>query len=332
MISSEQLAAVLPIVHDAYRYLHENPELGDQEFLASAYIQERLRSFGYGEFFAAARAPTAVITRVHADRAGETVALRCEIDARKIAGATEPAANDPRSKIDGVMHNCGHDIHAALLLGIAKLLQSDRTLFCGTVVFLFQPAEETVGGAPYIVADGILERLGVKRVFALHVEPKLPVGFASLEPGTFLAGASYFDLKLSGRGSHAAHPEEGSDMPVVAGEAVRMLTALPARSFEIANRPVVISVTKLVCDSDALNVISPTAALSGTVRAFEDPRQSPAGARSIEAVVRQHLDGLATMHGIEYDFTLREGPPPCTNDESFLLRQWQCFVLSGTVR
>ncbi|WP_168333827.1 amidohydrolase [Rhizobium anhuiense] len=335
----ELVRSVLPVVQDAYFYLHENPELGDEEHLASAYIEQRLRAFGYTEFFHSPSAPTAVISRIVGAEAGATIALRCELDARKLSTAVEPEGHEPRSKIDGTMHNCGHDMHTAILLGVAKALQLQRATLTGTVVLLFQPAEETVGGAPLIVADGILDTLGVKAVFAQHCEPDLPVGMAGIEPGTFLAGSAYFHLDLRGSGSHAAHPEDGSDMPVVASEVVRMLSAIPGRTFDIANRPVVISVTKLVCDSLALNVIAPEATIAGTVRSFENPFQEFEGKPSIDEIIRKRLDGLAASFGISYKFELKAGSPPCRNDEdlftevvSRLRKQWDGEVVTKTDR
>ncbi|MDE3819731.1 hypothetical protein [Sinorhizobium meliloti] len=122
---------------------------------------------------------------------------------------------------------------------------------------------------PFIVADGILDELHVQAVFAQHCVPDLAVGSIAMEPGTFLAGSSYFQIKLSGAGSHAAQPEDGSDMPVVASEVVRMLSAIPARSIDIANCPTLIGVTKIVCDAEALNVIIPEAIIAGTVRSLK---------------------------------------------------------------
>lgn len=334
-----RIESVLPIVLGAYEYLHENPELGDEEHLAKAYIEERLRSFGYTEFFSLQKAPTAVITRVIGANPGATIALRCDLDARRLATGVEPAAHKPRSKIDGLMHNCGHDAHAAILLGVAKLLKEEIASLSGTVVLLFQPAEETVGGAPFIVADGILDELHVQAVFAQHCVPDLAVGSIAIEPGTFLAGSSYFQIKLSGTGSHAAQPEDGSDMPVVASEVVRMLSAIPARSIDIANRPTLISVTKIVCDAEALNVISPEAVIAGTVRSFENPKLELPGKPSVETIMRKRLDGLAEAYGISYDFALEPGSPPCTNDEhlfttvmSSLRKGWDGKIVTDTNR
>ncbi|MET0530359.1 MAG: M20/M25/M40 family metallo-hydrolase [Microvirga sp.] len=145
----------------------------------------------------------------------------------------------------GLMHNCGHDVHAAVLLATARYVATHRELFVGKLVFLFQPAEETAGGADDIVREGVLDRLGVEKTFALHAAPGMPVGTIGISAGSTLAGSNYFTLTLKGRGSHAAAPFEGNDLPLVASHFVEALVQLPARRVDIANRPMVISVTKL---------------------------------------------------------------------------------------
>jgi amidohydrolase len=333
------MAEAVEIARAAYRYMHERPELGDQEVRAQAYVAERLRQYGFAEFYSVSRAPTAVITKLDSGRPGPTIALRCELDARKIVHAEEPAGHNPRSGTPGLMHSCGHDAHAAMLLGAASILSRDPLCFTGTLVFLFQPAEETVGGAPYIVEDGILERLGVQAVFAQHTQPSLPVGYISIEPGVFLAGSCYFDLELTGAGSHAAAPQNGADLPLVASEAVRTISELPARKLDIANRPALITVTKVVSDSGARNVIPSAASIAGTIRSFEDPRSGTGDVASIEALMRRQLDGLALAHSVKYDLKIVPGSPPCCNDEGLfthvvaaLRSQWPGELMTSTNR
>jgi amidohydrolase len=338
MFSPDEIDQVVSIAHTAFEYLHENPELGDEEHLAHEYITNQLKQYGYVDFFSVAKAPTAVITWIDSGRPGPVIGLRCELDARKIVGQEEPLAHQPRSKVPGLMHNCGHDAHAAMLLAVSKLLATRKDAFCGKIVLLFQPAEETVGGAPFIVEDGILQRLGVEALFALHVEPKLSVGKASLEPGVFLAGSSYFKVELTGRGSHAAQPQNGSDMPVVASEVTRILANLPARSIDVANEPTLISVTKLVCDSDALNVIPSSATVAGTIRAFRDPHDDTLG-NSLAALIEQRLAGVSKSFGVDHQLTIRSGSPPCRNDErlfakaiSVLRSKWSGEISTSTRR
>jgi amidohydrolase len=311
------IGSVLPVARDAYGFLHRNPELGKAETKAHDYLTGQLRGFGGFTFVASKNAPTAVIAVFDTGRPGPTIALRAEMDARRLdPGATEPASHSPRSEIDGVMHNCGHDVHAAILLATAKYVATHKARYAGKIVFLFQPAEEVAGGADDIVAEGVLDKLGVKTLYALHSAPGMPVGAIAVSPGAMLAGSNYFTLKLTGRGSHAAAPHDGDDLPVVAADFVEALARLPARQLDIANRPVVISVTKVVAESGGPNILPASAELSGTIRAFEPLTVAPEGGEAIETIIRRTIDGLAAAHGVRAEWSLRVGSPATVNDPS----------------
>ncbi len=310
-----EVAAQLPLVRDAYTFLHQNPELGKQEFKAHDYLLGKLRGLGFTEFVASTRVPTAVIAVLKTGRPGPVIALRSEMDARPLEkGAVEPLTHNPRSAIDGVMHNCGHDAHAAILLGTAALAIKNIDRFSGTIVFLFQPAEEIKGGADDIVDEGILTRLGVQKIFAEHSAPGLPVGTIAMVPGATLAGSNYFTLTLSGRGSHAAAPYDGDDVLLSAMKIAQELSVWPARRIEIANRPMVLSITKFVGDSNASNVLPSTVTMEGTIRAFEDPAVGTNGAPPIAQELKALLDRLSKAYGLTYEWNLRAGSPPTLND------------------
>lgn len=311
---SAGLRAVLPVAEQAYRFLHENPELGKAEHKAHAYLTQQLAAIGGLELVKSTLAPTAVIAVFDTGRAGPVVALRAEMDARKLdQGVNEPAGDDPRSRTDGVMHNCGHDLHAAILLASAKYIAGNQGGFSGKIVFLFQPAEEVAGGADDIVREGILERLKVERIFALHAAPGMPVGTIAISAGAALAGSSTFTLSLKGRGSHAAAPFEGDDLPVVASHFVHALTSFPARRLDLANRPVVISVARLVSESSASNMTPQSAELGGTIRAFEDVNVAPPDGPSIAAMLSDTVQALAKLHGVSAEWKLRPGAPMTVN-------------------
>jgi len=312
---AESVAAALPRVTEAYEYLHRYPEIGKKEFKAHEFLKGKLMAMGYTEFVPSVRAPTAVITVLDSGKPGPVIALRAEMDARPIGPTvSEPETHDPRSELIGFLHNCGHDVHAAILLGTAELLRQNKDRITGKVVFLFQPAEETPGGADDIVAEGILPALGVEKLFAQHVAPGMPVGSIAISSGTSLAGSSYFTLKLHGRGSHAAAPQEGDDIPLFAASIARELAEFPARRIDISNRPVVVSVAKLHSASEANNMIPADAEISGTIRAFEDPKTAPAGAKSIDGMLVELLDRMTKPRGINYEWSLRPGAPPTIND------------------
>jgi len=315
------LARTTEIVQDAYTFLHENPELGKKELKAHDYLLDALKRLGFTQFVTSAKAPTAVIAVLDSGRAGPVVALRAEMDARPLeAGAVEPASHAPRSHIDGLMHNCGHDIHASILLGTAAVLIANTERISGKIVFLFQPAEETPGGADDIVHEKILDDLGVQAIFAEHVAPGLPIGTVAIAPGYALAGSNYFHLKIRGKGSHAAAPNEGTDTPLVAARMAIELSDYPARHLDIANRPVVISVTRLLADGNAGNVIPADAELSGTIRSFENIFKSENATPSLKERLDQLVARMATETAVDTEWTVRPGAPPTRNDAALFDR------------
>lgn len=304
----------LPIAKQAYEFLHENPELGRQEVRAQAYIRERLTSFGFTEFIVSTLAPTAVIAIADSGRAGPTIMLRAELDARRLEpGHVEPTYHKPRSGTDGLMHNCGHDVHAAILLGAAAVFVRNSFKFSGRIIFLFQPAEETAGGADDIVREGLLSKLNVTKIFAQHVTPGLPVGSIAISPGYVLASSSYFSLKIKGRSSHAAVPFEGDDVPLVAARIAQELVQLPSRKLDIANRPVVLSITRMTADGGP-NAIPGEAELRGTIRAFENIEEPTSNETSLKSIFEDAVARMALAANVDYDWSLRSGAPATLNN------------------
>lgn len=319
------VAAESALVWRVYRDIHEHPELGKAERRTHDMLKRELTSLGITEFVDSKLAPTAVIAVLETGRPGPVIALRAEMDARP---TQEPAGHDPRSTVDGVMHNCGHDAHAAMLLGTAALLRHNMEWISGRVVFVFQPAEETRGGADEIVAEGILERLGVSAIFAQHAVSGMPVGTVNVAAGPTMAGSAYFTLRITGDGSHAAQPSAGDDVLLAAAAIVGELAALPARRIDILSRPAVISPTSFVAGSDAAtNVLPGEAVVKGTIRAFEpaeptEPADTGKGGEpsSIGAVMRRYLDGASAAMGVGYELTIRQGSPPTVNDDRLFAR------------
>lgn len=305
----------LPVAREAYTYLHTNPELGHKEVLAQRFLTDRLRALGFTEFATSPSAPTAVIAVFDTGRPGRTIALRAEMDARPLAGdASEPASHSPRSALPGVMHTCGHDVHASILLATAALVRANAERFSGKLVFLFQPAEEVAGGADDIVRDGTLTRLGVDRIFALHTAPGMPVGTIGLTPGALLAGSNYFTLRLTGKGSHAAAPQDGSDVLLSAMRIAQDLSYTPARGIDVASRPVVISITTFAADSGAMNVLPDSVEIKGTIRAFEDVVKGAPGAPPLGKLLADRIEKLSAVYGLRSTWELRPASPPTTND------------------
>jgi len=298
---------------DAYRYLHRNPELGKDLPKAHTYIVSRLQALGGFSFVNVPTLPSAVIAVLDSGKPGPVIALRADMDARRLDIGDEPIDHNPRSGTAGLMHNCGHDAHSAMLLGAAAELHSHPERFTGKIVFLFQPAEEVKGGADDITADGILIRLGVRAIFAQHVVAGQPVGEVSVSQGSAMAGSNTFKLTLRGTASHAAMPYEGADLGVTAAKLIVELSNLPARGWDASNRPAIISVTKIASSATSINATPAEVVVEGTLRAFE-PLGDSATMGTLNNLIATRVGALAQVYGATAEWSATSGTPPTVND------------------
>lgn len=298
---------------DAYAYLHSNPEVGKDLPKAHAYIMARLQALGGFTFEKVPSLPSAVIAILDSGRPGPTIALRADMDARRLDTGDEPVSHNPRSQIPGLMHNCGHDVHSAMLLGAAAALRAHPEKFTGRIVFVFQPAEEVRGGADDITADGVLTRLAVRAIFAQHVVAGQPVGEVSVSQGSAMAGSNAFKLILRGIASHAAMPFEGADLGVTGAKIIVELANLPARGWDVSNRPALISVTKIATSSTSINATPAEVTIEGTLRAFE-PLGDAATAGTLNNLISARVSALARVYGATAEWTVTPGTPPTVND------------------
>jgi amidohydrolase len=247
------------------RDLHENPEIMFETHRTAAIVAEKLTAFGCDEVVTGiGRTGVVGVIKGQANGSGKVVGLRADMDALPIHEATGlPYA----SKVDGAMHACGHDGHTAMLLGAAKYLAETRN-FDGTVVVIFQPAEEGGGGGREMCEDGLMDRFGITEVYGMHNWPDLPLGHFAIRPGPFFAATDQFDIVVRGKGTHAAFPHQGVDSTVVASHIVVALQSIVARNVDPLHS-VVVSVTSVQTDGTAYNVIPGAVALRGTVRTLD---------------------------------------------------------------
>jgi amidohydrolase len=258
------------------RDIHAHPELGFEENRTAGLVADRLRAFGCEVHTGVGKTGVVGVLRVGGGKA--TLGLRADMDALPIQEANSFAH---RSKRDGKMHACGHDGHTTMLLGAAKYLAETKN-FDGTVHFIFQPAEEGIGGAQAMIADGLFERFPCDSVFGMHNRPGLPVGKFAVRSGAMMAGGAFFDIDITGKGAHGARPESSVDAVVVASHLTTALQTIVSRNAPPVETAVV-SVTK-IHGGDAYNVIPQTARLSGTVRAFS---------REVMALVERSMKRIA---------------------------------------
>jgi hippurate hydrolase len=279
------------------RDLHAHPELGLAEHRTADIVARKLESWGIEVHRGVGG--TGVVGLLRRGNGQASIGLRCDMDALPMQ---ETTGLDYASTNAGRMHACGHDGHTTMLLGAAKYL-ADTGNFNGTVTFIFQPAEEGVGGALAMLKDGLFERFPCDAIFALHNRPGVPVGQYAISNGASHAGGAFFDIRITGKGSHGARPEASIDPVVVAAHITAALQSVVARNVPPADTAV-LSVTKIV-SGDAYNVIPQTALLAGTCRAF-DPRVMTL----METALRRLAEGVAIGFGAtaEVDFRLIFAP------------------------
>ncbi len=244
------------------RDIHQHPEILFETHRTSALVADRLADFGCDEVVTGI-GRTGVVGVIHgrARGSGKVVGLRADMDALPIHEAT---GVDYASQIDGAMHACGHDGHTAMLLGAAKYLAETRN-FDGSVVVIFQPAEEGGGGGKEMCDDGLMDRFGIQEVYGMHNWPGMPVGAFGIRPGAFFAATDTFDIELEGKGGHAAKPHETVDTTVLASQVVLALQTIASRNADPVDQ-VVVSVTSFQTETTAYNVIPQKVQLRGTVR------------------------------------------------------------------
>ena len=300
MQENDGVAAIVPEVIGWREHIHANPELGFAEHETAAFVAAKLKEFGLAVHTDVSA--TAVVATLTKGTNGKVVALRAELDALPITEAADVAY---ASRNDGVMHACGHDGHTAMLLGAAKLL-ADSESFDGTVVFIFQPAEEVLGGGKKMIEDGLLQRFPVDQVFAVHNWPGFPEGHIGVRAGPQMAAVDDFEIVFRGSGCHAAMPHLGDDPLLAAASFVTAIQRLVSRSIDPLS-PAVLSVTQ-IHGGRFNNFVPGVVKVEGTCR-FYDRALSDHCAAEIERVATS----CAAMHGVGAELTYKRGYPPVVN-------------------
>ena len=284
------------------RDFHQHPEIGMQEVRTSGIVADLLTEWGITTHRGIGN--TGVVGVIDGQGTGRSIGLRADMDALPI----EEKTNLPfSSKNPGVMHACGHDAHTAMLLGAARYLAATRK-FNGRVVLIFQPAEEGLGGARAMLADGLFERFPCDEIYGMHNDPSGKPNRVGVKPGMAMAGADFFDIHVRAAGSHAAMPHQSIDPIVIASTLVQQLQTVVSRNVP-PTEPLVLSVTQIHAGS-AYNVIPSDCTISGTMRFFDTEL-----ANTVRERIKALCDGVATGYGIEVEFDNREIFDVLVNDE-----------------
>ncbi|MFD1695942.1 M20 aminoacylase family protein [Roseibium aestuarii] len=287
------------------RDFHENPEILYETVRTGQKVAELLESFGLDEVVTGiGRTGVVGVIRGRNGGTGRVMGLRADMDALPIKEITgKPYA----SKVEGKMHACGHDGHTAMLLGAAKYLAETRN-FDGTVVVIFQPAEEGGAGAKAMIDDGLMTRWAIDEVYGMHNYPGMPVGQFALRPGAMMAATDEFEIKIKGRGGHAARPHDTIDPIVTGSQIVAGLQSIASRNADPL-KSLVVSVT-IFRAGDASNVIPQEATLAGTIRTLDGQVRKLAKERFLSLV-----ENIAAAHGAVAEIDFIEGYPVVVNHE-----------------
>ncbi|MFP6749050.1 MAG: M20 aminoacylase family protein [Alphaproteobacteria bacterium] len=301
---------------DIRRDIHAHPELGFEENRTSDIVAEKLAEYGCEVHRGLGK--TGVVGTLRVGNSTRSVGLRADMDALPILEAN---SFDHRSTNNGKMHACGHDGHTTMLLGAARYL-AETMNFDGQVHFIFQPAEEGIGGAQAMIADGLFQQFPCDVIFGLHNRPNLEVGKFAVRPGPMMAGGGFFDIKIEGVGGHGARPETSVDPIIVAAQMVTALQTIVSRNL-YSQEQAVLSITQIHA-GDAYNVIPQTAHLAGTVRSFSEKTMA-----IVEANMGRIVEGVAASFGAtaEFDFRYLFAPTVNTPSESEFISD----VMAGLV-
>lgn len=319
----QALTALQPKIIEWRRDLHQFPELSNREFRTSKIVAEHLQSLGLEVETGVAK--TGVVGVLRGDLPGPTIALRADMDGLPVTEQTDVPFRSRvtttfRNETVGVMHACGHDVHTSVLMGIAEALTSVKTQLPGTVVFLFQPAEEGApegeeGGASLMVREGVLERYRPEAVFGLHVFANMPVGMIGYRGGPLMAASDSYRIVVRGRQTHGARPWGGIDPIVVSAQIVNALQTVVSRQTDITANPAVVTVGAIK-GGIRHNIVPDEVELIGTIRTFETLQRADI-LKSIERIVVK----TAEASGATATFEVNRGSNPVVRNDPDLTRR-----------
>ncbi len=290
------------------RKIHEHPELAFEEQETAARVQEFLTRLEIP--YRAGVGKTGIVALLPGGKPGPTIAIRADMDALPI---NEPVGLSFASKIPGKMHACGHDAHTAIVLGVAAMLSEMRDDITGRVMFVFQPAEETLTGAAAMLEAGAFADPAPDAILGFHNWPQLRTGSVGWHPEAVMASSDAFDVTIKGVGGHGAHPHLAVDSIVGAAQFVNQLQTIVSR--EIAPISSVVVTIGRIAGGTARNIIAPSVELSASVRTLESET-----AAKVEAAVRRILEGLKVGMRVDYELKWTKLTPVLRNDKPTMAR------------
>lgn len=314
------ITALQPRVIEWRRDIHQNPELSNREFRTSKLVADHLQRLGLEVQTGVAK--TGVVGVLKGGKPGPTIALRADMDALPVTERTDVPFRSRvttvyRNETVGVMHACGHDVHTAVLMGLAEAFAGMKADLPGTVVFFFQPAEEGApegeeGGAPLMIKEGVLDRHRPEAVFGLHVFANMPTGMIGYRGGPLMAGSDTYRILVKGRQTHGARPWGGIDPVVVSSQIVGALQTVVSRQTDITANPAVVTVGAIK-GGIRFNIVPDEVEMLGTIRTF-DPQQRT----NILANIERMVTNIAEASGATATFEIQPGSNPVVRNDPAL--------------
>jgi amidohydrolase len=324
-------AAIEAKVIEWRHHLHENPELSNREFETAKYVEKHLR--GLGMEVKTGVAYTGVVGILKGDKPGGVIALRADMDALPVTEIVDlPYASKVKTtylgKDVGVMHACGHDTHVAMLMGAAELLSKRKSEIEGTVIFIFQPAEEGApkeegGGAKMMVKEGVLSDYNVETAFGIHINSQTPVGHVNYKPGGAMAASNPFKIVVKGKQAHGSAPWASVDPVVAAAQIIIGLQTIVSRQMDLTKEPVVITVGKIE-GGVRNNIIPNEVTLIGTIRTLDRDMKKDVFAR-----IKKTATSIAESSGATAEVEIQDGTLITFNDPEITRRLMPTVVATA---
>jgi amidohydrolase len=312
----QKVRALEPKIIAWRRDIHQNPELSNREVRTAKLVADQLRKLGIEVKTGVAK--TGVVGLLKGGKPGPVVALRADMDALPVTEESDlPFKSTVKTEYlgqpVGVMHACGHDAHVAILLGVAEALAGVRDLIPGTVKFIFQPAEEgpppgETGGAPQMVAEGVLENPKPSAIFGLHVISGIPAGMITYRPGPLMASADWLYITVKGKQTHGAWPWSGIDPVVTSAQVVTGLQNIVARQIDVSREPAVVTVAT-IHGGTRKNIIPDQVEMTGTIRTFDEAMR-----QDVHARIKHIAESIAEANHAHADVNVEKAVPVTVND------------------
>ena len=313
-------AKILPQVIEWRRFIHQHPELGNREAETAKLVAEHLRKLGIGVRTGVAK--TGVVGILKGSQPGPVVGLRADMDGLPVTERVDvPFKSTVKAEYNGqtvgVMHACGHDSHVAMLLGTATVLAGMKDRIKGTVVFIFQPAEEgapagETGGAPDMIKEGVMDNPKIDAIFGIHINSATEIGTIKYKSGAEMAASDWFSIKVKGRQAHGAYPWQGVDPIAVATQIYTGLQMIVSRQSELPKAPVIITVGKMTAGVRE-NIIPEEVTMAGTIRTLDSEMQN-----DVHEKIRRTATKIAESMGATAEVTIDRKAPVTYNDPALV--------------